>query len=73
MIDLGLALGAFAILAGTLLGLWLGRPIRDLKQVVERIREGENDLRAEVEFQDEVGFLAEAINELLDGQGEKRS
>jgi len=73
MIDLGLALGAFAILAGTLLGLWLGRPMRDLKQIVERIREGESDLRAEVESQDEVGFLAEAINELLDGQGSKRS
>jgi methyl-accepting chemotaxis protein len=66
MVDLGLALGAIAILGGTLLGFHLGRPLRDLKEVVERIRAGERDLRADATARDEVGFLASALNDLLD-------
>lgn len=66
MVDLGLAFGAVAILGGTLLGFRLGRPLRDLKEVVERIRGGERALRADTTGQDEVGFLAEALNDLLD-------
>lgn len=68
MLDLGLALGAIAILGGTFLGFRLGRPLRDLKDVVERIRGGERDLRGDTTTADEVGFLAEALNDLLDEQ-----
>lgn len=66
LIDLGLALGAIAILGGSLLGFWLGRPLLELKDIVERIRNGERGLRAEVKSSDEVGFLADALNDLLD-------
>jgi methyl-accepting chemotaxis protein len=64
--DLSFSLAAFAILGGTLLGLYLSRPIRELADVVGRIRDGELDLRADIRSEDEVGFLGRAINEMLD-------
>lgn len=66
MIDLGLALGAFAVVGGTMLGFYLARPIRDLAHAVERIKLGERSLRLDDSAEDEVGLLAEALNELLD-------
>lgn len=66
MIDLGLSLSAFAIFGGTLLGFYLARPLHGLAEVVDRIRKGETELRAEVVSEDEIGHLASAINELLD-------
>lgn len=66
MIDLGLALGAFAVVGGTMLGFYLARPIRDLAQAVERIKLGEHSLRLDDSADDEVGLLAMALNELLD-------
>lgn len=66
MIDLGLALGAFAVVGGTMLGFYLARPIRDLAHAVERIKLGESSLRLDDSREDEVGLLAEALNELLD-------
>lgn len=66
MIDLGLALGAFAVVGGTMLGFYLARPIRDLARAVERIKRGERSLRLDDSAEDEVGLLAGALNELLD-------
>jgi hypothetical protein len=66
LIDLGLALGAFAVAGGTLLGFYMARPIRDLAGVVRRVRNGEESLRADARFDDEVGLLAESLNEYLD-------
>lgn len=66
MIDLALALGAFAVTGGTLLGFYLARPIRDLADVVRRIRHGERDLRCDATSEDEIGLLAETLNEYLD-------
>ena len=73
MIDLGLALGAFAVVGGTMLGFYLARPIRNLAQAVERIKLGEHSLRLDDSADDEVGLLAEALNEFLDQleKGEK--
>lgn len=73
MIDLGLSLSAFAIFGGTLLGIYLARPLQGLAEVVDRIREGETELRAEVVSEDEVGHLASAINELLDDRESDKS
>lgn len=72
LFELGLALGAVAILGGTLLGFRLGKPLRDLKELVERIRSGERNLRADASASDEVGFLADALNDLLDEQELRR-
>ncbi|MBT8085441.1 MAG: HAMP domain-containing protein [Woeseia sp.] len=66
MIDVGLALGAFAIVGGTLLGFFLARPIRELVSVIERVQNGETDLRANAKAEDEIGLLAETLNEYLD-------
>ncbi len=66
LIDLGLALGAFAVVGGTLLGLYLARPIRDIEHVLRRVREGESSLRANDRLDDEIGMLAEALNDYLD-------
>ncbi|MEQ8691767.1 MAG: HAMP domain-containing protein [Pseudomonadales bacterium] len=65
LIDLGLSLSAFAIIAGVVLGYFLARPIRKLAQTVQQIRAGDESLRAEVETEDEVGELAQALNEFL--------
>lgn len=66
MIDLGLALGAFAVVGGTMLGFYLARPIRDLAHAVEQIKAGDRSLRLDDSAEDEVGLLAEALNGLLD-------
>lgn len=62
------SVAALAILGGALLGAWLARPIRQLQETIEKIRGGERDLRADVSGEDEVSFLAEQINELIDDQ-----
>ena len=64
--DAGLALGAFAILLGTLLGLRFGKPIHELADVATRIRDGELDARADVSSQDEIGLFARTFNQMTD-------
>jgi CheY-like chemotaxis protein len=66
MRDLGVSLAAFAILGGTLFGLYLGRPIHKLVQEVDRIRHGELGLRLDADGEDEVAFLARSLNEFMD-------
>jgi nitrate/nitrite-specific signal transduction histidine kinase len=62
MVRLSLALSAFAILTGTVLGLRLARPIRALADVANRIRAGDLDARAETRGDDEIGVLARTFN-----------
>lgn len=62
MVRLALALSAFAILTGTILGLSLTRPIRALADVANRIRSGDLDARAETRGDDEIGVLARTFN-----------
>lgn len=66
LIDLALALAAFAVLGGALMGIHLSRPLRKVVAVVDRIRRGDRAARAEVSGEDEVSFLAQSINDLMD-------
>jgi hypothetical protein len=70
-IRVALSVSALAIIGGALLGAWLARPVRQLQDTVERIRDGESELRAEVSGEDEVSFLAESLNELMDEHNER--
>lgn len=63
---LALSLSAFAIVAGAILGFYFARPIRELADVARRIREGEYDLRAPDQGEDEVALLARTFNEMTD-------
>lgn len=69
MIDVALALGAIAVVGGTLLGFYLARPIRELVEVIERVQQGETGLRANASAEDEIGLLAETLNKYLDKYG----
>ena len=66
LIRVGLSVAALAILGGALVGALLARPIRDLRAVVQGIRDGDSDLRADMSGEDEVSFLAESFNKLMD-------
>ncbi len=65
-IRLALALSAFAVLVGTLLGLHIARPIHELADVANRIRGGELSARAKVDSNDEIGQLARTFNLMAD-------
>ena len=62
----GFSLAAFAILLGTLLGLRIANPVRDLAEVANRIRLGELDARAKVTREDELGLLARTFNQMAE-------
>jgi PAS domain S-box-containing protein len=66
LIRLALAIGAFAILLGTVLGLRFAKPIHDLAAVADRIRQGTFSARATVTTEDEVGLLARTFNQMAE-------
>ncbi len=66
LIDLSLALSAFAVVGGTFLGFWLARPVLRLREVVHQVRQGNTHIRADTTGDDEIAYLARALNDFLD-------
>ena len=60
----------------------MSRPVQELVEAVTLIREGDMDIRIPVRGDDEIAFLADSVNDLLDdmerqgvvlGQGVEKS
>ena len=66
LIDLSLALSAFAVVGGTILGFWLARPVLRLREVIDQVRAGDLGIRADATGDDEVAYLAGALNDFFD-------
>ncbi len=66
LVRVGLSLSAFAILIGTLLGIRFARPIQELAEVADRIRQGDLNARAQPRSADEIGLLARTFNEMAE-------
>jgi len=64
--DLALALSAFAVIGAMILSLIITKPIHELVEVVEHIRDGDMNVRVTVRGDDEIAFLADSINDLMD-------
>jgi PAS domain S-box-containing protein len=64
MTRLAIALSAFAILAGTILGFRFAQPIHLLAEAANRIRAGDLQARSNVQQEDEVGLLARTFDEM---------
>lgn len=66
MIRIAVALSAFAILFGTVLGIRFAQPIHVLAEAASRIRGGEFGARSNIVREDEVGLLARTFDEMAD-------
>ncbi|OUV68127.1 MAG: hypothetical protein CBC93_02015 [Gammaproteobacteria bacterium TMED133] len=65
LLEVALALSAFAIISGILISYHLTRRIHKLVDLVKRVQEGELTARADVRGDDEIAYLADNLNDLV--------
>jgi sigma-B regulation protein RsbU (phosphoserine phosphatase) len=59
-----LALG-LALVGGVVVAGWIARPLRELAQLAQRIRQGQLDVTALPRSRDEIGVLTRAMNDMI--------
>ena len=64
LINLGFIMAAFAIAAGTFLGIRVAQPIHLLSAAANRIRQGDLEARTGIQREDEVGLLAQTFDRM---------
>lgn len=64
LVTLALSLAGIGLLVAVFLGFRLAKPIHDLAEVANRIRDGDLDARASRTREDELGLLAHTFNDM---------
>lgn len=62
---LGLLALAVALLGGVATARWIGRPLRELAELAQRIRQGDLDVAVVPRSRDEIGVLARAMSDMV--------
>ena len=66
IISVGTLLTFILVIISYFIVKWVTKPIRELENTTVRIKDGQTDLRSNIDTKDEIGTLANSFNDMLD-------